>query len=75
MRKLKKKRNNSILGWRSEGGETLKYLDVENKVTSSTYFKRKYITVFGREFKLYDVTFARDSKIEEEEIKSVGFKN
>ena len=72
--KQKKKRNNSIIGWHSEGGETLNYLDVENKVTSSTYFKRKYITVFGREFKVYDITFARDSKIEEKEKEPVGFK-
>lgn len=73
MKKVKK-RNNSIFGWHIEGGETLNYLDVDNKITSSTYFKRKYITIFGKEFKVYDNEFARTSEIEEEYIEPVGFK-
>ena len=73
MKKVKT-RNNSIIGWHCDIHETLDYLDVENKVTSSTYSRRKYLTILGREFKLYDFIFTRTSKIVEEGIESVGFK-
>ena len=71
---LKKKRNNSIIGWRKDVSEILNYLDVEHNVTSSKYYRRLYLTILSREFKVYDFTFTRDSKITEKEIDKVGFK-
>ena len=69
-----KKRNNSIIGWRKDIYETLTYLDVEHDILSSTYSRCKYITIFGREFKVYDYTFTREAKIDEKEKTVVGFK-
>jgi len=70
---IQKKRNKFPIGWRCDIQEELNFIDVNNKITTSKYQRRKYLTVFGREFKVYDFTFTRDSNINKNEL--MGFKN
>ena len=69
-----KKRNNSPIGWRTSIQEEVTYLDLDHKINSNVYQRRKYLTIFGREFKVYDFAYVRDAIIEEVENKPVGYK-
>ena len=73
--KIIKKRNNGIVGWRVDIEEYVIHIDpTDKKVVSTVYQKRKYITLFGREFKIFDWRYDRKSELIDN-VTSVGFKN
>ena len=73
--KIIKKRNNSIVGWHVITEENVWHIDpLDKKIVSSEYQRRKYLTILGREFKVLDYVYTRESNLVGDEVNQVGFK-
>ena len=72
--KIIKKRNNCFIGWKVVIDEEPIHIDpTDKKVTSTVYQRRNYLTIFTREFKVFDWQYIRNSKIKSNN-EGVGFK-